>query len=139
VRVCLVVVVAARRRPVPFVGGGNLVRGAIASVGDFVEAVEADDSGLDVVVVVLFVSTRVDSGLAARPVLPVWLLVGGSILCGLSPRVPGFRKDCDRAIPVLGFEIDCILLSPPPVNFACAAALASSFSCEAEDAVPVES
>lgn len=135
-RVCLVVVVAARRMPVPFADGGNLVRAAIVSVGDFVEAVEADDSGLDVVV--LFVSTRVDSGLAARPVLPVWLLVGGSILCGLSPRVPGFRRDCDRAIPVFGFEIACILLSPPPVNLVCAAALASSFSCEAEDAVPGE-
>ena len=64
VRVCLVVVaVAARRRAVPFVGGGNLVRGAIGSVGDFVDAVEESDSGLDTV---FFVSTRVDSGLAER-------------------------------------------------------------------------
>jgi hypothetical protein len=69
VRVCLVVVVGARRRPGAFVGGGNLVRGAIVSVEDFVDAVEADDSGLDAVV--FFVSTRVDSGLAARPVFPV--------------------------------------------------------------------
>jgi hypothetical protein len=69
VRVCLVVVVVAvRRRAVPFVGGGNLVRGAIGSVGDFVDAVEADDSGLDAV---FFVSTRVDSGLADRPVFVV--------------------------------------------------------------------
>lgn len=132
-RVCLFVVVGALRRPGPFVGGGNLVRGATGSVGDFVEAVEAEDSGLEAVG--FLVSTRVDNGLEVRPVVPVWLLVGGSILCGLSPIVPGFRTDCDLAIPVFGFVAVCILLSPPPVNLACAAALASSFSCDVVDAV----
>jgi len=129
------VVVAVRRSAVPFIGGGNLVRGAIGSVGDFVDAVEADDSGRDAV---FFVSTRVDKGLAERPVAVVCLLAGGSILCGLSPSAPGLRTDCDRAIPVFGLAVVCILLSPPPVNLACAAALASSFSCEVEDTAPGE-
>lgn len=135
-RVCLVVVVGALRRPGAFVGGGNLARGATGSVGDFVEPVEAEDTGLGAVL--FFVSARVDNGLEVRVALAAWLLVGGSILCGLSPTVPGFRKDCVRAIPVFGFAMDCILLSPPPVNLACAAALASSFSCEAVDALPGE-
>lgn len=68
-RVCLValVVVRALRRPGAFAGGGSLERDATASVSDFVEPVEAEETGLEAAG--LFDSTRVDNGLELRVVL----------------------------------------------------------------------
>jgi hypothetical protein len=124
--VCLDVVVFARRSPGLFAGGGNLVRGAVRSVGDVIEAADTDDSSL----AVLVISTSVESGLVPPAIDPI--LASGRILCGLvpSPTVPGFLTDCDLEIPSFGLAVeDCNLPSPPPVNLACAAARASSFSC----------
>jgi len=118
-------VLAVRRSDVLLlVPAGSLVRGgAILSAADF-EDVEATEPGRDG----FRVSSSVDRG---RDEVPVVLDGFRPCARGLSERMLSFvgaplRNDCDRKTP----KLELLLLSIPPVNRACAAALASSFPSE---------